>query len=74
MQDSFRHHEFRTYPFEDVPLNRDVFLIDERWIPEYEAARIDMFNGKGYRPVGYISYAAIRSIGPARTILVSQHL
>ena len=38
-------------------------MIDERWLAEYEAARIEMFNGGDYRPVGYISYAAIRSIG-----------
>lgn len=63
MQEPFRHHEFRTRSFEDVPLNRDVFLMDERWLPEYEAARIEMFNGGDYRAVGYISYAAIRSIG-----------
>jgi hypothetical protein len=64
MQERFRHPEFRTYRFEDVPLNRDVFLIDECWLPEYEDARIELFNGGDWRPVGYISYAAVRGVSP----------
>jgi hypothetical protein len=59
----FSHREFRTFPFERVPLNRDIYLMDERWMAEYEHALVDMFNGKEYRVVGYISYAAARSIG-----------
>jgi hypothetical protein len=60
---AFSHAEFQLHPFEDVPLNEDVFLMDERWMPEYEAAQIQNFNGGEYPSVGYISYAAVRSIG-----------
>lgn len=60
----FSHREFRTYEFESIPLNRDVFLMDERWLLDYEAALVDMFNGKDYRNIGYISYAAVRRVGP----------
>ncbi len=59
----FSHQEFRQYSFEDVPLNRDVFLMDECWLVDYESALVDMFNGKEYRAVGYISYAAVRRVG-----------
>ena len=58
----FDHALFRTYPFEDVPLNRDVFLIDEQWLGQYEASLVAMFNGGQYDNVGYISYAAIRYV------------
>jgi hypothetical protein len=60
---AFSHVEFRVHPFEDVPLNEDVFLMDERWMAEYEAARIQDFKSGEWSNVGYISYAAVRSIG-----------
>lgn len=63
MPPPFSHHEFRTYSFENLPLNRDVYLMDESWLLEYEAALVDMFNGKDYQNVGYISFAAARHIG-----------
>ena len=58
----FDHKLFITYPFEDVPLNRDVFLMDEQWLDQYETAMVALFNGSEYDNVGYISYAAIRRI------------
>ena len=61
-KDRFRHPVFRTYAFGDVPTNREVFLADEVWIPEYETARIDLYNGGEFLNVGYISYAAVRSV------------
>jgi hypothetical protein len=35
--------------------------MDEQWIPEWEAAYLELFDGKEFRNVGYISYAAVRS-------------
>ena len=60
----FSHHQFQTFEFEQVPLNRDVFLMDQCWLQEWEAARLDLFDGKEDRNIGYISYAAVRSAGP----------
>lgn len=56
----FSHYEFRKYEFESVPLNQDICLMDEKWMADYERALVDMFNGKDYDNVGYISYAAAR--------------
>jgi len=64
MSTVFSHHEFRTYPFERIPLDCDIFLMDERWMAEYEAALVDMFNDMDYRNIGYVSCAAARSVGP----------
>jgi hypothetical protein len=58
----FDHPLFRNYAFEDVPLNRDVFLMDEQWLDRYEASLIALFNSGKYENVGYISYAAIRHV------------
>lgn len=63
MSGLFSHPLFERYAFEDVPLDRDVYLIDERWIPAWESAYLDLFEGKVLRNVGYISYAAIREVG-----------
>lgn len=54
--------EIDHYKFEDVPLDRDIFLMQEKWIPAYEQYIEDVYLLKNPDPVGYISYAAIRSI------------
>jgi hypothetical protein len=32
----FKHELFDTYAFEDIPLDRDVYLMGEEWMVEYE--------------------------------------
>jgi hypothetical protein len=59
---AFKHPEFAVHPFEDIPLGCDIFMMDERWMIEYEAACVQMFDGGEYPAVGYISYVAVRSI------------
>lgn len=61
MTRNFTHPQFEHFDFEKVPLDRDVFLMDERWLSEWEAGYLDLFEGKEFPNVGYISYAAIRS-------------
>ncbi|MCC8995894.1 MAG: hypothetical protein LM517_02275 [Nitrosomonas sp.] len=62
MTASFIHKEFRKYAFESVPLDRDIYLMNESSVVEYEKALIDLFNGKEYRSVGYVSRIAVRNI------------
>ena len=67
----FEHEKFDKYAFENVPLNRDIYLIDEKWMSKYEASLLEVFAGNGadYQPVGYISYACARKIVPEGTEL-----
>ena len=58
----FDHKYFDVYPFEDIPLNRDCYLMDECYLQEYEASMLDVFADKGGAPIGYISYSAARKI------------
>jgi hypothetical protein len=58
----FDHSYFDHYDFEHVPLDRDIYLMDEIWIEAYNAAMRSLFDGRGYDTVGYISYAAARNI------------
>jgi hypothetical protein len=67
MSEPFSHPGFRKYEFEELPLNRDVFLMDERWVREYEAARIERFNRRSDRNVGVISLATQPSVAPQET-------
>jgi hypothetical protein len=66
----FDHPNFRKYTFSDLPLNRDLYLMDEKWMPEYERSWVATFNGGNYTNVGYISYAAARVI-TAHTVELS---
>lgn len=61
MTHHFTHPQFQHFAFEAVPLDRDVFLMDESWLPDWEAAYLEFFEGKEFRNVGYISRAAVRS-------------
>ncbi len=59
----FNHPAFDIYSFEDIPLDRDCFLMDESYLEEYERSLLATFSGSAYEnPVGYISYAAVRKI------------
>ena len=60
----FTHRGFQIFSIADVPLNRDVFLMDEKWIPQWEKSYLALFSGKKFRNVGYISYAAVRQATP----------
>ena len=55
---------FEKIAFEDIPLNRDIFVMDEKWMPEYEREWLKHFSGEEANThLGFISYAACRSIG-----------
>ena len=57
----FEHTLFDRYSLQNVPCDRDLYLMDEKWLKEYEASMLRVFNGNSFEdPVGYISYAAVR--------------
>lgn len=58
----FSRQEINHYKFENVPLNQDIFLMQEKWFPAYEQYIEDVYLRKNPDPVGYISYAAVNSI------------
>jgi hypothetical protein len=64
MSNNFNHPWFEHFTMTSVPLNRDVFLMDESWMSEWECNYLDFFVGKPFQNVGKISYAAIRSATP----------
>lgn len=58
----FDHSDIEKYDFEEVPLDRDIYLMGEEWIGDYEKALLDGLNGKEWTYPGFISYAAARYI------------
>lgn len=64
MATRFSHSQFQVFQITDVPLDRDVFLMDERWMAPWEKSYLALFSGKKVRNVGYISYAAVRKATP----------
>ena len=56
----FEHEYFDVYSFENVPLNRDCYLMDERYVQEYEASMVDVFAEKGGDSVGEVGFVAAR--------------
>src|ERR1044072_9540259 len=54
----FEHEFIDVYSFESIPL-RNLYLMDERWMAEYEQSLIKLVSDDDESdPVGYISYAA----------------
>ena len=60
----FSHQQFQHFEFEAIPRDRDVYLMDEKWMAEWEANYLGFFNGKEFEYIGYISHAAVRSATP----------
>jgi len=60
----FDHEFFDVYSYEEIPLNRDCYLMDEIYIEEYEKSWVNVFNGGDSEPyaVGFISHIAVRGI------------
>ncbi len=58
----FDHKNFDKYEFKEIPLNRDLYVVDEVYIVEYENSMLKLFERKEYENVGYASYAAARKI------------
>lgn len=58
----FDHPQFQKTSFDNVPTNRDLYLMSERWMHEFEKSTINMFNGGEHPIVGYVAYAAARQI------------
>ena len=60
----FTHPDFDKYSFEEVPLERDIFLMDERWMMEYHDKFIRFFNGETVDTnTGYFAGVCARSVG-----------
>lgn len=59
----FEHPNFDQYSFDDIPLNRDLILMDEIWMRTYEQEWLKHYGGEeaDLYP-GYVSYAAARSV------------
>lgn len=59
------HPNIQIYRFEDVPLDQDLSLMDEKWMARYEKALVKSVQGTGKSAytVGYYSAASARAIG-----------
>jgi hypothetical protein len=62
----FDDPRIQIYAFEDVPLDQDLNLMDEKWMAEFEAALVKSVDGSSETAysVGYYSAVAARAIGP----------
>ena len=58
----FNHEYFDIYEFKDLPVGEDCYLMDEKWMVEYEKMMLKSFDSKKYEPVGYISHASVKKI------------
>lgn len=58
----FHHEFFDVYPFDAVPLDRDIYLMDEKWLPEYEAYMLSVFAQSAGDAPGAVGAAAARKI------------
>ncbi|QLC23968.1 hypothetical protein HFP57_02250 [Parasphingopyxis algicola] len=56
----FDHEDIEKYALIDVPLNRDIYLMGEEWMAEYDRMLIRGLSGGEWGNPGYISYAAAR--------------
>lgn len=59
----FDHDWIEKYAFEDIPLERDIFLMGEKWLSSYEDAMMAFLRGAECNfNVGEIVYAAAHGV------------
>ncbi|HEC13942.1 MAG TPA: hypothetical protein ENI80_11985 [Acidiferrobacteraceae bacterium] len=58
----FNHELFDNYNFEEVPLDRDIYVADEIVFAKYENSMLRFFEGAEYEHIGYVSYVATRAV------------
>jgi len=58
----FEHKLIDNYSFNNVPLDMDCYLMDEKYIKEFEKFLFDLIENKNPEHVGYVGYASIRKI------------
>jgi hypothetical protein len=59
----FEYEKFDKYDFKDIPLNEDVYIIDEIYLKEYETQLLKFFDdGADFDPVGYCVSASVHTV------------
>jgi len=51
----FEHERIPKYAYQDIPLNEEVYLVDEKWAAEYEEMYLSCFRGEEHHAVGYVT-------------------
>lgn len=58
----FDDPKFDKYEYRDIPLNRDCYLVEEKYAADYESMYLGVFQGKDWEPIGYVSFIAVRAV------------
>lgn len=64
---TFSNSSFQKFELSEVPLDRDIFMMDEIWMNEWEAEWLKVFRGDDKASpyeVGYITHVHIASLSP----------
>jgi len=62
MNKYFEHQKFEHYCFDDIPLNQDLYIMDEAHIQEYEKSFLNFFNGADFKIIGSVGFVSARKI------------
>jgi hypothetical protein len=58
----FNHEDIQILTMEDIPLDRDIFLMGFGWMEAYSTAMLKGIAGGEWDNVGVISYACARGV------------
>jgi hypothetical protein len=59
----FDHSDFENYTPETLK-NYELLLQDEIYIKEYKRSITNQNNGEKWKPVGYVSFVAVKRVTP----------
>jgi len=67
----FEHPEFTLWEPDELPRNRDCFLMDEKYMGSYENYMLECFRNGGTtkEPPGFVSYIAVRNVELGNIVL-----
>jgi len=61
----FDNNKFDHYSFDEIPLDRDLYIMDVKYIHEYESMMSNFLSDPSlhdYYPVGYVSHVTGRKV------------
>ena len=58
----FDHEDIEVHQMENIPLNRDIYMMDVSWMADYSAAMLKGIAGGEWDNIGYVSYVCARDV------------
>ena len=58
----FEHELFDNYSFSNIPVGKEIYVVDGAYIKEYEESMLALFQGAKYKHVGAVRHVVVQAL------------